>query len=113
MTMEKRKVLVVFPRENVGVVLHLFVFKEKGHYGVIVKVVKIFKATAEVEYISPGWKQESVGDIETVGLIRLKRFVESLSHFKGTTQNIREWVKQLAETEVIERNFADQFERAW
>ena len=86
---------------------------EKGHYGVIVKVLKIIKATAEVEYFSTGWKEEAVGDKETVGLIRLKPIVESMSHFKGTVKNLRAWVKQQAESKVIEFQYADQFESAW
>jgi len=71
------------------------------------------QSTAEIEYLTSGWKEEAIGTKQVVDLKRLKVAVESLSHFRGAPQLVQAYVRRKRNDGLFSDSLADGFLQAW
>lgn len=84
-----------------------------GHYAVRVKVLNIHKGTAEVEYLTTGWRSEKIGERGKVELVRLKKIFASIIKSLPPSPHIIDYVKNLVETRIVSEELVNEMLPSW
>jgi hypothetical protein len=79
---------------------------DKGHCGVKVFVLKVDKQSAQVRYITPGWKEEAVGTTAEVERKRLRHSVPKKWDFE-VSEEAHTYIQRLLAKEIVTPELLD------